>query len=115
MNFLTGRFAQITFSIPFLVFGAFHLMDAGKMAGMVPIPGGVFWVYLTGVAMIAAAVSIIIQKYTYWACMGLALLMLIFIVALYVPKLPGQMAIMSMLKDVGLLGGALMLAGKYKP
>ena len=53
----------------------FHIMGADKMAGMVPIPGGVFWVYFTGVAMIAAGVSIIIRKYVFWACMGLALLM----------------------------------------
>jgi len=117
MSLLTGRVAQILFAVPFLMFGVFHFMGAEKMAGMVPIPGGVFWVYFTGLAMLAAAVSIAIRKYVFWACMGLALLILIFIVTLHMPKLGGeggQMTMISMLKDIGLIGGALMLADKFK-
>ena len=47
------------FAVPFLIFGAFHFMSAEQMGGMVPIPGGAIWVYLTGIGMIAAAVSIL--------------------------------------------------------
>ncbi|CAM4033867.1 MULTISPECIES: hypothetical protein [Flavobacterium] len=37
-----GRFS---FFIPMVIFGLFHFMNAKAMAGMVPIPGGVFWIY----------------------------------------------------------------------
>ena len=62
MKILTDLVARILFIVPLLGFGSGHLMNAGDMAGMVPIPGGVFWIYLTGVALLAAAVSIIIKK-----------------------------------------------------
>ena len=51
-----GRFLL---AIPMAVFGVLHFMAADNMAPMVPIPGGVIWVYVTGVALIAAAVSAI--------------------------------------------------------
>ena len=62
MKILTDLIARILFVIPLAGFGAGHLMNAGDMAGMVPVPGGVFWIYLTGIALLAAAVSIIIKK-----------------------------------------------------
>ena len=50
------------------------------MAGMVPsmFPGGVVWVYLTGIAMIAAVVSALIGKYDKLAFMLLGILCLIY-------------------------------------
>ncbi len=55
---------RIVFAIPFAIFGLMHLMMANNMAGMVPtyVPGGVFWVYLTGLALVAATISIISKK-----------------------------------------------------
>lgn len=52
----SGRYI---FTIPLIMFGVNHLTQADMMAGMVPVPGGVFWVYFTGVAMLAAAVAMI--------------------------------------------------------
>jgi putative oxidoreductase len=39
-------------AIPMAIFGLFHFISGPAMAGMVPevIPGGVLWVYLTGIA-----------------------------------------------------------------
>ncbi|HEY5039587.1 MAG TPA: DoxX family protein, partial [bacterium] len=61
MNKLTGMLGRVMYAFPFLGFGAGHLMNAGQMGGMVPafIPGGIFWIYFTGVAMILAALAII--------------------------------------------------------
>ena len=50
------------FAVPFLVFGVFHFLGAKDMAGMVPF-GGEIMVYITGVALVAAAVSMFIGKY----------------------------------------------------
>lgn len=116
LNFL-GR---LIYSLPFLGFGAGHLMNAGKMAGMVPamFPGGVFWIYFTGAAMILAALAIITGKQGRNACFGLALMLLVFIVTIHLPAMADpqkqMMAMGGFLKDVALLGGALVIAGTFK-
>ncbi len=106
------------FTVPFAMFGLMHLMKANDMAGMIPnwLPGGVFWVYLTGLALVAAAVSFIIQKHTYLAGVLTAALMLVFVLTLHLPALIGgdMMAMSGVLKDLGLAGGALLLASNYQ-
>jgi putative oxidoreductase len=117
MKLLTTTIARIIFAIPFAVFGLLHLTNADKMAGYVPVPGGAFWVYLTGVAMIAAAASIITGKWTKVACLSLAGLLLVIIVTMQIPGLfnpqMAQMAMSGLLKDTSLMGGALLIAGMY--
>lgn len=63
---------RLLYAIPFAIFGLFHFMNAEAMAPMVPVPGGVFWVYLVGVASIAAAASIAMRKKAAWlpCCWG---------------------------------------------
>lgn len=115
MNALTGSAARIIYGLPFAIFGLFHFMNAGQMAGMVPswIPGGVFWVYVTGLALIAASVSIITQKQMRMATLGLAAMLLIFVLTIHLPAVIGgnQAAMSRLLKDTALMGAALMLAG----
>jgi len=122
MDKLTSFLGRVIYAIPFLAFGANHLMYAGKMAAMVPsfIPGGVFWIYFTGVAMILAALAIITGKQGRAACFGLAVMLLIFIITVQLPGMSNpdpQMKMMSMInlfKDTGLMGAALVIAGTYK-
>ena len=117
MKLLTTKIASILFALPFAVFGILHLTSADKMAGYVPVPGGAFWVYLTGIARIAAAVSIITGKLTKIACLSLAGLLLVIIATMQIPGLfnpqMAQMAMSGLLKDTSLLGGALLIAGLY--
>ena len=117
MNVLTNIGGRILFSVPFLVFGIFHFMNANQMAGMVPLPGGIFWVYLTGAAQILAAISIYTKIQGKLAMLLLALLLLIYIAAVHIPNLGNpqmsQFALTSLLKDAGLMGGALILAGIF--
>jgi putative oxidoreductase len=117
MKLLTTTIARIIFAIPFAVFGIGHLTSADKMAGMIPIPGGAFWVYFTGVALIAASISIISGKLTRVACLSLAVFLAIVIFTMQVPNLSNpqmaQMAFSGLLKDTSLLGGALLIAGLY--
>jgi putative oxidoreductase len=111
---------RIIFAIPFLVFGVNHLMMADQMLPMVPayIPGGIFWVYFTGAAMILAALAIITGKQARSACFGLAVLLLVYIITIHFPGLSNpQMKMMSMInlmKDTGLMGAALFMAGTFK-
>ena len=106
--------ATIIFAIPFLVFGLGHLTNAGQMVGMVPswMPFGVVWVYLTGLALIAAGVSFIMNKQVALAGKLLALMLVIFIVTMHVPSMMAgnQMGMPMVLKDLGLAGAALYFA-----
>ncbi len=104
------------FAIPFLVFGVMHLIDAQSLAFLVPgfIPGGVFWVYLTGLAFIAATVSIFVGKKVKLAMQLLALMLLIFVLTIHIPAVMDDMnAASNLLKDLSLAGGALLLGSMY--
>lgn len=117
MSILTTKVARWLYSIPFGIFGLFHFMNAGQMAGMIPgfIPGGAFWVYLTGAALLAACISFIIEKKVYLAGQLLALMLLIFVLTIHLPGVldGNQASVSNMLKDLALAGGALMMAGQY--
>lgn len=94
-------------------------MMANNMAGMVPLPGGVFWVYLTGLAMIAASVSLIIEKKTRLAGILLGIMLLIFVISIHIPgimsedQMASQQAMSNGLKDLALAGAAFYIAGAY--
>ncbi len=108
-----GRFLL---ALPMIVFGLLHFMGADKMAGMVPVPGGVIWVYVSGIALVAAGVAIILQKKARLAAALLAILVLIFVLTIHLPAVlaggdGGQMAMAGLLKDLAIAGGALIYAG----
>jgi len=117
MKVLTTTVARILFALPLGIFGLFHFIGGEDMAAMVPIPGGVFWIYLTGAALLAASIAIIAKKMGKIASLLLALLMLVFIVFLWIPGLGDeatmQMSMSSLLKDSALAGGALTYAGIF--
>lgn len=89
------------------------------MADMVPayFSGGSLWVYLTGFAQIAFATSAILGKYDKLAATLCALMLLIFILTLHLPGLSNmemsKLAMTNMLKDLGLIGGAMMYASSF--
>lgn len=111
MKALLGA-GKYLFAIPFLIFGAFHFMNAEGMAGMVPIPGGVIWVYLTGLGLIAAAVSMFIGKMDKLATFLLGVMLLIFVLALHLKgAMSGdQMSTTMLLKDVSMAGASWLYA-----
>jgi uncharacterized membrane protein len=120
MDKLLNHIGRIIFALPFLLFGINHIVMGDKMAGMVPsyVPGGVIWIYFTGVAMIVAALAIITGKQGRSACFGLALMLLVFIVTIHLPGLGNpqtqMMSTISLLKDTGLLGASLFIASTFK-
>ena len=87
------------------------------MVDVVPkwLPGGVIWVYVTGVGFILAAIAILINVQTKLACYLLAVMLLIFIGTIHIPAMmvgdpvSKQMAMLMMLKDVGLVMAALLV------
>lgn len=115
MNTTLTKTGQIIYAIIMGVFGLMHFMFGSAMGGMVPafIPGGVFWVYVTGLGLVVAAVSIISGKKTRLATLLLAAMLGIFVLTIHLPAMLGgdQMAMSSLLKDLGLAGCALIIAG----
>jgi uncharacterized membrane protein YphA (DoxX/SURF4 family) len=101
-----------------LIFGIFHFINADKMGGMVPdfIPGGVFWIYLTGAGLIAASISFIINVQARLAGFLLAGMLMVFVLTIHLPgvingaEATSQMAMMGLLKDFGLAAASLLIA-----
>jgi len=109
---LLGR---ILFGLPMAVFGIMHFINGGMMTGMVWLPGGIFWVYLTGVALIAAAISFTVNKYTLWAAWGLVLFLFLTAFTVHLPGWVGGNAssMSGFLKDASLMGAALYFTGVF--
>lgn len=111
--FNISKIGKYLYAIPMVIFGMLHFLNASAMAGMVPIPGGIFWIYLTGLSLILAGISIMIQKLDDWSSFLLAVMLLVFVLTIHLPGLlaGGEMAQMYMtnlLKDLALAGGALI-------
>lgn len=114
-----SNIGRILFALPFGILGLNHFLMYSYYVGIVSsfIPGGGFTVIITGLALIAACISIIIKKFVRLSCLLLALLLLIFIVSIHIPMLfdarQAPIALIELLKDTSLLGGSLLIAGIY--
>ena len=84
-------FGRLFFAIPLAVFGSEHFTVTADIARIVPrwIPAHTFWVYLVGVALICAAVSIAVMVQARLAAALLGLMFLLFVLLM---DLPGTMA-----------------------
>src|ERR1700693_4671543 len=110
-------FGRLFFAMPMGVFGTEHLVDASDIAQAVPswMPAHLFWTYLVGVALIAAALSIILNRHARLAATLLGCMLFVFVVLIHVPNLVGQHGArlfwMIGLRDTAFSGGAIALAG----
>ncbi len=111
MNSIIGL-GKYLFAIPMAVFGIMHFMAAGDMAAMAP--GGVGMVYFTGIALLAAAVSIIIGKYDKLASLLLGIMLLLFILPHAQNLSTNDMEMINILKNIALAGGAFLYASVAK-
>ena len=109
------------FALPFAIFGLLHFMNADAMADIaVPayMPAKAFWVYLTGAALIAAAVSMVSGKYDKLGSALLAAFLLVMVVLIHIPSAMSggagaQASMATLLKDISLAGGPMMYALHY--
>ncbi len=133
INWLARTLGRFLFAIPFLLFGVMHFMFGGQMADMVPLPLGIIWVYVTGAALIAASVSIMIGKKDKLAAGLLGIMLVMFALLVHVPGMAEAGAMLeattegsdaaqlaqervnnftsNILKDLALAGAAFMYAG----
>jgi uncharacterized membrane protein AbrB (regulator of aidB expression) len=73
------------------------------------MPGdGKIWIYITGTALIAAALAILLNKFKTPACYLLAAMLLIFVFTLHLqPAMDGNPG--QLLKDTGLAMAAIII------
>ena len=94
-------------------FGLGHFMSTGEMVGAVPVPGGAFWVYFTGVCLIAGGVGLFVPKVAKLAGVLLGLLILIFALGVHLRFFIAtgeQSHLMPLFKDLAIAGGAWLAA-----
>ncbi len=113
-------FGRLFFAIAMAVFGADHLTDAANIARLVPawMPAHLFWTYLVGVALIAAALSITLKKHARLAAILLGSMLLLFIAMLHIPNLVGQprdrVLWLTGLRDLAFSAGAFAFAASQR-
>jgi uncharacterized membrane protein len=115
------RIGRILYALVVAFFGINHFLNGTGMQNTVPsfIPGGVFWVYFTGAALLLAAISFLIDKQTKLAGLLMAVFLLVIVLTIHLPAVlhaPDQSAVRfpltNLVKDTGLAAGALMVAGR---
>ena len=110
---------RILFALPFAIFGINHFLMMDYYVGMLTsfIPLGAYTIILTGIMLIAASVSIIFKMYIKLTTLMLAGLLFFFIITIHIPHLlnggENTVTLITLLKDISLMGGSLMIAGIY--
>ena len=112
MNAVTVS-GKYLFGFPFIVFGILHFINGEAMSAMVPLPGGVVWVYVAGLVMLMAGVCILIERKDAIATFFLGLLLLCYVFLIHVPVVidsggTDAMATTNLLKDLALAGAAFV-------
>jgi uncharacterized membrane protein YphA (DoxX/SURF4 family) len=112
---------RILFAIPFAIFGINHILMVDWYLGTFSsfIPLGPFTIIFTGIVLIATSISIITKYYVRFMAYVLAVLLAIFILSIHLPHLfddtsEKAIVMITLLKDISLLGGSLMIAGIWK-
>ena len=106
------KLGKYLFALPFAMFGIMHFTNADAMAGMAPF-GGTIMVYLTGVALIAAVISILIGKMDKLASFLLGVFLILTALLVHAKGLGSEndtSAMTNMLKDLMLAGAAWLYA-----
>jgi len=120
MKNLKSNLGRIFFALIFFVFGLFHFMNTAVMTQlMIPhwLPGGAFWVIITGAGLIAASISIITRIMVKLSTLLLAGMLLVFILIIWIPGIvadpENQVYMTNLLRDFGLMGAALYMSGQF--
>jgi len=110
-------FGRLCFAIPMAVFGTEHFTDTADIAALIPswIPAHMFWTYLVGVALIAAALSIAVKVQSRLAATLLGAMFCLFVVLMDIPAVvaePGNRFSWTLaLRELAFASGALAFAG----
>lgn len=108
---------SVCVAAPLATFGAEHLVAARSLAEIVPawIPARLFWAYLVGIALIAAALSLTAKKYVRLSVPLLAAMFFVFVFTIHIPNAiahaKDRLFWTVALRDLTFAAGSLALAG----
>jgi uncharacterized membrane protein len=108
-------------AVALAIFAAEHFLAARNLMGIVPrwLPGALFWTYLVGAALLAAALSFIAWRYVRLSASLLTLLFLIIVTTIDLPNLPmhihERLFWTLTVRETAFAGGAMVLAGSVWP
>src|SRR2546430_6364551 len=116
MNLTLTRIGASLYALVIGYFGVNHFMIGKGMGGMVPsfLPGGgTLWVYITEAIMVIGALTILINRFARTGAILLAILLLIFALAIHLKNYMNgnEGELFQFLKDLGLAAGAMVIAG----
>jgi uncharacterized membrane protein YphA (DoxX/SURF4 family) len=100
------------FIVPFAIFGFLHFGPIEFSLPYVPnwLPFPAFWVYFVGVCLFAFTISAILGKFDKLASLLLAVLLLIFVFTIHIPKaISGDfLGIIATTRDICMAGASLI-------
>jgi uncharacterized membrane protein len=114
-------FGPVFEAAPLAVFATEHFLAAQDLVSMVPswLPAHLFWVYLVGAALLAAAISFIAWRCVRWSAALLALLFLIIVATIDLPNLgaeAGDRLFWTLtVRELAFASGAMVLSGSVWP
>ena len=120
-NATLSRIGTIFYALVIGFFGLNHFMYGTGMAKMVPrfLPGGEFWVYVTGALLLLAAISFLINKFSRLAGLLLCLFLLLIVLTVHLPAVLNapdagarRFPMVNLIKDTGLAAAALLVAAR---
>jgi len=120
MNSTLIALGRIIYALAIAFIGLGHFTATKDMSAMVPSSLSAMIVpvtYLTGACVLLAAISFIVNKWTRWSGLLMALFLLLTILLIHVPGLSSADPVLmkasmgNAVKDAGLMGAALMIAG----
>jgi uncharacterized membrane protein len=121
-NVTISKIGTVFYALVIGFFGLNHFLNGTGMQKMVPsfLPGGVVWVYITGAALLLAAIAFLINKQVKLAGLLLALFLLLIVLTVHLPAVLNapddgsrRFPMVNMIKDTGLAAAALVIAGRH--
>ena len=109
--------APVLFGASLVTFAPEHFKGPDFVKNMVPkwMPGGVFWAYFVGCALIAASASLVLRKFDRLAAKALGLMFFLFVCLIYLPSTIRHptvwIAWSIMFRDLTFSAGAWALVG----
>jgi putative oxidoreductase len=118
-NTTISRIGTVIYALVIGFFGINHFLNDTGLQKQMPrfLPYSIFWVYLTGVLLIAAAVAFLIGKQVRLAGLLLAAFLFLIVFTVHLPAVMSSgeahlVAVTNLVKDTGLAGAALIIAGR---
>ena len=120
-NATISKIGTVFYALVVGFFGINHFLNGTGFQKMVPtfLPGGVFWVYITGACLVAAAIAFLINRQVRLAGFLLCLFLLLIVLTVHLPAVldapdagARRFPLTNLIKDTGLAAAALLVAAR---